>query len=132
VGGRPGDSEIYRNVERYEVQTWPDVVAMRVDESLYFANTRYLEEAILRIVAERPAVRHLVLIGTAINFIDSSALHTLESLTDELRDAGVQLHLAAIKGPVMDRLRRSHLIEKLGEGQVHLSTHDAMRALGHV
>jgi SulP family sulfate permease len=132
VVGRLGDSEIYRNVERYEVQTWPDVVAMRVDESLYFANTRYLEEAILRIVAERPAVRHLVLIGTAINFIDSSALHTLESLADELRDAGVQLHLAAIKGPVMDRLRRSHLIEKLGEGQVHLSTHDAMRALGHV
>jgi SulP family sulfate permease len=131
VVGRLGDSEIYRNVERYEVQTWPDVVAIRVDESLYFANTRYLEEAILRIVAERPAVRHLVLIGTAINFIDSSALHTLESLADELRDAGVQLHLAAIKGPVMDRLRRSHLIGKLGEGHVHLSTHDAMRSLGH-
>jgi sulfate permease, SulP family len=131
IVGRLGDSEIYRNVERYEVQTWPDVVAMRVDESLYFANTRYLEETILRVVAERPAVRHLVLIGTAINFIDSSALHTLESLADELHDAGVQLHLAAIKGPVMDRLRRSHLIEKLGEGHVHLSTHDAMRALGH-
>jgi sulfate permease, SulP family len=132
VVGRLGDSETYRNVERYQVQTWPDVVAMRVDESLYFANTRFLEEAILRVVAERPTVKHLVLIGTAINFIDSSALHTLEHLVDELRDAGVQLHLAAIKGPVMDRLLHSPLIAKLGAQHLHLSTHDAMRALGHV
>lgn len=132
VVGRLGESEIYRNVEHYQVQTWPDVVAMRVDESLYFANTRYLEEAILKLVAARPEVKHLVLIGTAINFIDSSALHTLEHLVDELHDAGVQLHLAAIKGPVMDRLAHSDFIARLGAEHIHLSTHDAMRALGHV
>jgi SulP family sulfate permease len=90
VVGRLGESEVYRNVLRYEVTTWPTVAAVRVDESLYFANTRYLEEALLRIVAERPELRHLVLIGSAINFIDSSALHTLESLVEELRDGGVQ------------------------------------------
>lgn len=132
VVGRLGQTETYRNILRHEVQTWPHVVAVRVDESLYFANTRYLEDAVLRIVAERPEVRHLVLIGSAINFIDSSALHTLEELTEALREAGVTVHLAEIKGPVMDRLRRSHLLEQLGPGTVHLSTHDAMRALGCV
>lgn len=130
VVGRLGESEVYRNVLRYEVTTWPHVVAVRVDESLYFANTRYLEQALLRIIAERPEVTHLVLIGSAINFIDSSALHSLESLVQELRDAGVELHLAEIKGPVMDGLKRAHFVEKLGMEHIHLTTHQAMQRLG--
>ena len=130
VVGRLGESEVYRNVLRYEVTTWPTVAAVRVDESLYFANTSYLEEALLRIVAERPELKHLVLIGSAINFIDSSALYTLEALIQELRDGGVQLHLAEIKGPVMDGLKRAHFVDKLGLEHVHLTTHAAMRVLG--
>lgn len=130
IVGRLGDSEVYRNVERHQVKTWPHVVAVRVDESLYFANTRYLEQALLRIVAERPEVKHLVLIGSAINFIDLSALHTLDHLIDELRDAGVEFHLADIKGPVMDRLKQSELLDKIGEDHIHLTTHTAMLALG--
>jgi sulfate permease, SulP family len=132
VVGRIGESEVYRNILRYDVATWPDVVAVRVDESLYFANTRYLEAALLRIIAERPEVKHLVLIGSAINFIDSSALHSLESLLQELRDGGVQLHLAEIKGPVMDGLKRAHFVEKIGTQHIHLTTHAAMQALGRV
>lgn len=130
IVGRLGDSEVYRNVERHQVKTWPHVVAVRVDESLYFANTRYLEQALLRIVAERPEVKHLVLIGSAINFIDSSALHTLDHLIDELRDAGVEFHLADIKGPVMDRLKQSELLDKIGQDHIHMTTHTAMLALG--
>ncbi|MBP1464957.1 sulfate permease [Candidatus Chloroploca sp. M-50] len=130
VVGQIGESEVYRNILRYDVKTWPHVVAVRVDESLYFANTRYLEDELLRIIAERPEVKHLVLIGSAINFIDSSALHTLEALIQSLRDAGVQLHLAEIKGPVMDGLKRAHFVDKLGTEHIHLSTHQAMRALG--
>lgn len=130
VVGRLGDGEVYRNVLRHRVTTWPHVVAVRVDESLYFANARYLAQALLRIVADRPAVRHLVLIGSAVNAIDSSALHTLESLLAELRDAGVELHLAEIKGPVMDGLERTDFLDKLGRDHVHLSTDAAMRAVG--
>ncbi len=130
VVGRLGESEVYRNVLRHAVTTWPHVVAVRIDESLFFANTRFLEQALLKIVADRPAVRHLVLIGSAINFIDSSALHTLESLLHELRDGGVELHLAEIKGPVMDGLERTDFLDHLGRDHVHLTTDRALRALG--
>lgn len=130
VVGRVGQTEHFRNILRHQVQTWPHVVAVRVDESLYFANTRYLEDALLHIVAERPDVRHLVLIGSAINFIDASALETLEALVRELRAAGVELHLAEIKGPVMDQLQRAGFVEHLGAEHIHLSTHQAMLALG--
>ena len=132
VVGRLGESEVYRNILRYQVTTWSTVVAVRVDESLYFANTRYLEEALLRIVAERPELKHLVLISSAINFIDSSALHSLESLADELRDSGVALHMAEVKGPVMDGLKRAHFVERLGVERFHLTTHAAMQSLGCV
>jgi SulP family sulfate permease len=129
VVGRLGNSETYRNVRRHQVQTCSHVVAIRVDESLYFANTKFLEETVLCTIADQPEVKHLVLIGIAINFIDASALETLESLVQELRNAGVEFHLADIKGPVMDRLKAIGFIDKIGADHIHLSTHDAMTAL---
>ena len=132
VVGRLGRSEIYRNVLRHKVQCWPNVVAVRIDESLYFANSKFLEDTVLGLVADQPEIDHFVLIGTAVNFIDASALETLESLARQLKDAGVQLHLAAIKGPVMDRLRDIGFVAHLGEQFFHLTTHDAMKAIGVV
>ena len=124
--------ELYRNILRHDVQTWPHLVAVRVDESLYFANSKFLEEMLLRIVAEHPDIEHIVLVCSAINFIDASAKETLEQLIPQLREAGVQLHLAAIKGPVMDRLKAIGFVDQIGQEHIHLSTHDAMKALGGV
>jgi SulP family sulfate permease len=130
IVGRLGQSETYRNILRHPVKTCPHVVAMRVDESLYFANTKFLEDTVLRLVADQPEVKHLVLIGIAINFIDASALETLESLLVELQAAGVEFHLAEIKGPVMDRLKAIGFVDKIGANRIHLSTHEAMTKLG--
>lgn len=132
VVGRLGQSETYRNILRHPVKTCPHVVAIRVDESLYFANTKFLEDCVLGLMAERPEVKHLVLSGIAINFIDASALETLEALVEELRSAGVEFHLAEIKGPVMDRLKAIGFVDKIGPAHIHLSTHDAMQALNCV
>lgn len=128
--GRIGETETYRNVERHEVETWPNTAAIRVDESLYFANTKYLEDVVLQMVADRPELKYLVLIGIAVNSIDASALETLESLNQELHDAGVELHLAGFKGPITDRLKAIGFIDHIGPDRFHLSTHDAMKALG--
>ncbi|MBE2220682.1 MAG: solute carrier family 26 protein [Anaerolineae bacterium] len=130
IVGRMGNSQVYRNVLRHEVQTCPTAIAMRVDESLYFANTKYLEDTILAQVADNPEVNHLVLIATAVNFIDASALETLETLQAELRDSGVELHLAGIKGPVMDRLKQIGFVDHFGPQYIHFRTHDAMAAIG--
>ncbi len=129
VVGRVGESEHFRNVLRHEVQTCPHVLAIRVDQSLYFANTQYLETAILQMVADNPQVRHLVLIFSAVNFVDASALETLEELNRELRDAGVTLYFAEVKGPVMDRLSAIGFVDEIGQERFFLSTHQAMRQL---
>lgn len=127
--GRVGESEHFRNVERHEVRTWPDILAVRIDESLYFANTAYLEDRLLAEAADRPALRHLVLVFSAVNFVDASALESLEHLIDRMQDYGVIVHLAEVKGPVMDRLERTDLPHRMGGGRIFLSTHQAMDAL---
>lgn len=129
VVGRVGKSEHFRNVLRHEVTTDPRILAVRVDESLYFANAAYLEDEVLARVADNKEIEHLVIIMSAVNFIDASALESLETLTERLRDAGVSVHLTDVKGPVSDKLGRINFFDQMGTGRVFLSAHDAMTAL---
>jgi len=129
VVGRVRGTEHFRNVERHRVETVPHILAVRVDESLFFPNTADLEDRLLAMVSARPELRHVVLIASAVNGIDASALETLEHLIAHLRASGVTLHLAEVKGPVMDKLQRTDLLERLAPGRVFLSTHEAMIAL---
>ncbi|HTH12353.1 MAG TPA: STAS domain-containing protein, partial [Acidovorax sp.] len=127
VGQVPG-TEHYRNVLRHQVITHPQVLALRMDESLYFANARALEDRINAAVALHPELRHVVLQCSAINDIDASALDSLEAIDQRLRDAGVQLHLSEVKGPVMDKLQRSEFLQRLS-GRVFLTHHQAATSL---
>ncbi|MAZ03676.1 MAG: sodium-independent anion transporter [Sneathiella sp.] len=129
IVGRVGSSEHFRNIKRHQVRTCPHVLAIRVDESLFFANTRYFENYILSAIVDQPEVKHVVFICSAINAIDGSALESLEQLITDLKSAGVTFHLAEVKGPVMDRLQRTHFLEHLKPGEVFLSTHEAFKAL---
>ncbi|MFC0279951.1 SulP family inorganic anion transporter [Falsigemmobacter intermedius] len=127
VGQVPG-TEHYRNIDRHEVLTCEDILSIRVDESLYFANARALEDRISAEVAVRPALRHVVLMASAINEIDASALDSLLSINARLHEAGITFHLSEVKGPVMDRLQRSDFLSRL-TGEVHLSQHGACCAI---
>jgi SulP family sulfate permease len=130
VGLVPG-TQHFRNVLRHEVRTTPELVTIRVDESLYFANARFLEDYILDRVAEDQAIKHVVLMCPAVNEIDTSALEALEEINRRLADNGILLHLSEVKGPVMDRLQKSHFLHDLS-GQVFLHQFAAMKALGDV
>ncbi|WP_313136101.1 SulP family inorganic anion transporter [Paracoccus jeotgali] len=127
VGLVPG-TQHFRNINRHEVLTDPAIVTLRVDESLFFVNARYLEDLIQRRVTEGSAIRHVVLMFSAVNAVDFSALESLEAVNERLRDMGVSLHLSEVKGPVMDRLRATHFLRDL-TGQVFLSQFDAWQAL---
>ncbi|MBK8205411.1 MAG: sulfate permease [Planctomycetes bacterium] len=129
IVGRVGESESFRNVLRHKVTTYPGLLLVRVDENLFFANTRFLEDRLLAMVLREPDLKHLVLICSSVSEIDSSALESVEALIRRLRDAGVTLHCAEIKGPVMDRLQKVEFEKHLAPGRVFLSTHDAVVAL---
>ena len=122
------NTEHFRNIKRHKVETKPHLVTLRVDESLYFANASFLEDYVLgRVTCDQP-IRDVVLQMTAVNEVDLSALETLEELNHRLKDMGIRLHLSEVKGPVMDRLKRSHLLDHL-TGKVYLSQFNAWQAL---
>jgi sulfate permease, SulP family len=127
VGLVPG-TEHFRNVLRHEVLTSPQLLSLRMDESLYFANARALEDRVNDAVAALPALRHLVLLCSAINDIDASALESLEAIHHRLSDAGIALHLSEVKGPVMDRLQGTDFLRHLS-GRVFLTHYQAVAAL---
>jgi SulP family sulfate permease len=127
VGLVPG-TEHFRNINRHAVLTDPSVLTIRIDESLYFANARFLEDHLYdRVVTDCP-IRHVVLMCSAINEIDLSALESLEAINTRLKEMGVTLHLSEVKGPVMDRLKKSHFLHDLS-GRVFLSQYQAWQAL---
>ncbi|PPK53249.1 SulP family inorganic anion transporter [Marinobacter persicus] len=128
VVGRVPGTEHFRNVLRHDVELCPKVTFLRVDESLYFANARFLEETVMDLVSEERKLTDLVLVCPAVNLIDASALESLEAINERLHDAGVRLHLSEVKGPVMDRLKGTELLEHLS-GRIFLSTYDAWQAL---
>jgi SulP family sulfate permease len=127
VGQVPG-TEHYRNVLRHDVITEDDILTLRVDESLYFANARFLEDRLYDMVAKRENLRHVILMCPAINEIDMSALESLEAINERLAAIDVSFNLSEVKGPVMDRLKRTHFLDEL-TGRVFLSQHEAICAL---
>ncbi len=127
VGLVPG-TQHFRNIKRHEVETHDSLVTIRIDESLYFANAAFLQDLIYdRIVCDQP-IRDVVLMCSAVNEIDMSALESLEAINTRLDELGIRLHMSEVKGPVMDRLKRSHFLQDM-TGEVFLSQYDAHVAL---
>ena len=121
-------TEHFRNIQRHEVQCHPEIVTLRIDESLYFPNARYLEDKINERVSADKDIRHVILQCCAINEIDLSALESLEMINSRLSEMNVKLHLSEVKGPVMDQLKNQHFIQNLG-GDVFLSQFEAVTKL---
>jgi len=128
VGRLPGTHH-FRGISRHDVETWPEMILIRIDESLTFANAGFVEDFVNAQVRRHPDVLHIVLIGSAINYIDSTALEALERLTDTLKAAGMTLHLSEIKGKVLDRLGRTDLAERLSPGETFHHTAEAVAKL---
>ncbi|ODT59501.1 MULTISPECIES: sulfate permease [Paracoccus] len=127
VGLVPG-TQHFRNILRHEVQTDDAVLTLRIDESLYFANARFLEDHVADRVTPDCSLRHVVLMCSAVNEIDLSALESLEAIAHRLHTMGITLHLSEVKGPVMDRLKSTDFLAHL-TGRVFLSQYEAWEAL---
>ena len=123
-------TEHFRNVLRHKVQCNPKIVTLRVDESLYFANARFLEDKIYDRVSSDQSVRHVILQCCAINEIDLSALESLEMINARLKEMKVKLHLSEVKGPVMDQLSSQHFCKSLS-GEFFLSQYEAVTSLAN-
>jgi SulP family sulfate permease len=130
VLGRVQGTEAYRNVLNFpDAETTPGVLAVRVDAQFYFGNVSFLKETLARLQREASApVRAVVIDATSINDLDSSADAALHEIHEALRDEGIALFLAGVKGPVRAVFARSGFDRVVGDGRIHLRVHQAMLA----
>ena len=118
--GRVGDTEQFRNVLRHQVNLKDDILAFRVDQSVNFANASVLENFVLSRISDRPKVKHVLMIASGINDIDATGIEMLETLNQELADADIEFHWSDVKGPVLDRLRKSGFSNDFLDKRVYL------------
>ena len=118
-------TEHYRNINRHKVVTHPGVLSLRVDESLYFANAGFLETYVENKIEETEKVTDVILMCSAVNEIDVTALHALENINLAVKSRGARLHLSEVKGPVMDKLATTDFLSSL-TGDVFLTHHKAV------
>ena len=114
----PG-TQHFRNIHRHEVETNRSILTLRVDENLYFGNTRFLEGLVQSRVTPDCDIKHVVLMFSAVNEVVFSALESLKVINEQLTNMNIGLHLSEVRGPVMDRLKTLHLLEDLN-GRVFL------------
>ena len=124
VGRFPG-TEHYRDAEKFNVETDEKVKTLRIDEGLYYANARFLEDRVAAVVSQHPEMTDLILMCTGVSHIDASALSSLTEINRRLRGLEIELHLSDMQSSVRERLYRSELLKNL-TGKVYLSQHDAM------
>lgn len=129
VVGRLPHSAEFRSIARHQVETWPEILLVRVDENLYFANVGHVQDMITRELQKHPDTRHLVLVMSGVGFVDFSALSSLQLAMHNLRDVGITIHLADVKGPVLERLRRTKLFEQMAPGEIFPTPQAAVSAL---
>ena len=126
VGRVPG-TEHFRNIDRHQVDTLSGLIALRIDESLYFANAQIIEEKVEALIQSNTDTRTVLMILSAVNQLDSTALAMLTDMQKDLAARNITLQFAEIKGPVLDRLRSTPLGEKMHD-HIFLSTHEAFVA----
>lgn len=124
VVGRVPGTEHFRNIDRHDVELVHGLIALRIDESMYFANAQVLEDKIESLVAASSDTRAVLLIMSAVNQLDSTALAMLDELEKNLQAKHISLQFAEIKGPVLDRLLNTELGQRM-QDRIFLSTHQA-------
>lgn len=114
--GEVDGSGIYRNLDRFPQANVPEgALLVRLDAQLFFANANYFKEKIEGWMMESSYPVHALIVdASAINQIDSTALHALHDLHGDLSKQNVKMYFAGVKGPVRDKFQRSGLFDFVG------------------
>ena len=132
VVGRIPNTEHFRNIKRYQVETWRHLLLVRIDENLTFTNIDYIENYLGTELRRRPDTKHVVLIFNSVSDIDTTALEALEQFNYGLQVQDKTLNIAEAKGPVMDKLGKTDFQQQLKPGKIFFRTEDAVNELGYM
>ena len=128
VLGQVPDTHFYRNVNRFsDLMVDPEILIVRFDAQLYFANTSYFKEKLQEFASEKgPALKLLIIDGESLNALDSSAIFALDEIHDYFTARRVTIAFSGLKGPVRDTLVHSRLMKKIRYDHCFMSIQEAV------
>jgi SulP family sulfate permease len=125
VVGKIKDTEHFRNIKRHTVQTWDGLLLIRIDENITFANINYISEFIEE-QYRLHTPHNIVLIFSSVSYIDTTAVVYLRQLIANLKNHGVTVDLAEVKGPVLDIFEKVDFLKELSPGKIFIHTSAAV------
>jgi sulfate permease, SulP family len=128
--GLVAEEGVFRNVRRHHTLTDPSLLVVRIDAPMSFVGARQIGDHLAELVEQRRDVRYLVIDAAPVSAIDVTGLEMLGDLAEQLEEAEVEVHLAELRGPVLDVLERAAWFRRLEDGgRVHTTVQHAVETL---
>lgn len=123
------EDSAYRDASVYKLAECPHLAVVRFDGTLFFANASFLEDQITERMQGNKKLKHIILAADGINDMDASGEEALSLLVDRVRSAGLDISLCGVKESVMDVMKRTHLVEHIGEDHLYPDLNQALCAV---
>ena len=118
-----------RCMETHGLQECEHIAMVQFEGPLFFANSSYLEDSIRGIIETKKKLKHIILVANGINEMDASGEEMLSLLIDRIRSAGLDISFCGINESVLKVLKRTHLLEKIGQDHIY---HTAEQAINKI
>ncbi len=128
VLGKIPHTEIYRNVQRFEdAITWPEILIMRYDDDIFFANAEHFLNAAMEELDKKPEARHLIIDMSSVSNMDSTGINYVKLLQKKTREKNIVLHLTGPKGPLRDFLGKNLVYDVVGTKFIYSNIDKAVK-----
>lgn len=119
----------YRSAKEFGLKECRHIAMVRFDGQLFYANASYLEDYISDLLLQKTELRHILVVANGINDMDASGEEMLSLIVDRLRSGGLDISFSGLNENVLAVMKRTHLYEKIGEGNFYPSRHKAVEAI---
>lgn len=127
--GNIRNTEYYKNINRFsdEASLRNDLLIVRFDSQLYFANANYFRKELQKHIDQKgPALKGIILNAEAINYIDSTATRMLVKTISQIQQRGIEFHIAGAIGPTRDIIFRSDIAKVLPKEYLFVKIKEAV------
>ncbi len=119
----------YRNAERWKLKVCKHIGVIRWYGSLFFASAHHMEEKILEQIETMPDLRHVLIVGNAINDIDYSGVEVLSDVVDRIVHAGYTISFSGLNDAVLDVMERTGLMARIGPEHFYRNVNEAISSI---
>jgi len=120
------EDQSLRDAGIHALMSCEHIELIRFEGPLFFANASYLEDEINKRINPESDIRHFIIAADGINDMDASGQEMLGLVVQRLRSAGYGISLSGVNDAVYQVLRRTHLLEEIGEHNIYASTEKAI------